>query len=95
MFFYIETILRDPDQQRSTKIAVEGKTHFLVHNFNFVKNFLHVCSLFLFLGVGNVPEEIWSIKLSISKGSPPLPPPLPRPLLELQKCAATMGTPPD
>jgi hypothetical protein len=30
MFFYIETIFRDPDRQRSIKIAVEGKTHFLV-----------------------------------------------------------------
>ncbi len=50
MFFYIETIFRDPDRQRSVKIAVEGKTHFL-----------HVCSLILFLGVRNIPEEIWSI----------------------------------
>ncbi len=31
--FYIETILRDPDHQRLIKIAVEGMTHFLVHNF--------------------------------------------------------------
>ncbi len=30
MFFYIETIFRDPNCQRSIKIAVEGKTHFLV-----------------------------------------------------------------
>ncbi len=45
--------------------------------FNFVKNCLHVCSLILFLGLGNIPEEIWSI----SKGCLPLPspPPLPRP----------------
>ncbi len=31
--FYIEMIFRDPYRQRSIKIAVEGKTHFLVHNF--------------------------------------------------------------
>jgi hypothetical protein len=30
MFFYIETIFRDLDRQQSIKIAVEGKTHFLV-----------------------------------------------------------------
>ncbi len=41
--------------------------------FNFVKNFLHVCSLILFLGVRNIPEEIWSI----SKRCPPLPRPTP------------------
>ncbi len=33
MFFYIETIPRDCDRQRSTKIAVEGKTFILVHNY--------------------------------------------------------------
>jgi hypothetical protein len=27
--------LNDCEQQRSTKIAVEGKTHILVHNFSF------------------------------------------------------------
>jgi hypothetical protein len=32
-FFYIETIFRDPDRQRSVKIAVKGKAHFLVQNF--------------------------------------------------------------
>jgi hypothetical protein len=31
--FYIEMIFRDPDRQRSIKIAVEGKTHLLVYNF--------------------------------------------------------------
>ncbi len=62
--------------------------------FNFVKNCLHVCSLILFLGMGNIPEEIWSI----SKGCPPLSPapsPTPQPLFELQKWAATVGTSPD
>jgi hypothetical protein len=29
--FYIETIPRDPDRQRSIKIVVEGKIHILVH----------------------------------------------------------------
>jgi hypothetical protein len=72
MFFYIETIFRDPDRQRSIKIAVEGKPIYLYIILNFVKNFLHVI---LFLGVGNIPEEIWSI----SKGCPPLPQPLPCP----------------
>jgi hypothetical protein len=33
MFFYTETIPRDRDRQRSTKIAVEGKIYILVHNF--------------------------------------------------------------
>jgi hypothetical protein len=33
LFFYIETIFRDPDCQQSIQIAEEGKTHFLVHNF--------------------------------------------------------------
>jgi hypothetical protein len=33
VFFNIETIPRDPDRQRSTKIAVEGKIYILVHNF--------------------------------------------------------------
>ncbi len=95
MFFYIETIFRDPDHQQLIKIALEGISHFLVHHFSLVKNFLHVCSLIFFLGMGNIPEDIWSTQLSISKGSPPLPPsPAPRPLLELQKCAATVGTPP-
>jgi hypothetical protein len=42
---------------------------------NFVKNFLHVI---LFLGVGDIPEEIWSIS-TISKGCLPLTPTPPRP----------------
>jgi hypothetical protein len=60
---------------------------------NFVKNFLHVI---LFLGLGDIPEEIWSIS-TISKGCPPLTPPLPapHPLLKLQKWATTVGAPPD
>ncbi len=33
MFFYIETIPRERDQQQSTKIVVEGKIYILVHNF--------------------------------------------------------------
>jgi hypothetical protein len=33
VFFYIETIFRDPYRQRSIKIAVDVKTHILVHNF--------------------------------------------------------------
>ncbi len=37
---------------------------------SFVKNFLHVI---LFLGVGDIPEEIWSIT-TISNRCPPLPP---------------------
>ncbi len=61
MFFYIETIFRDPDHQRAIKIAVEGKPISLYIIFNFVKNILHVCSLILFLGVENISEEIWSI----------------------------------
>jgi hypothetical protein len=61
MFFYIETIFRDPDCQRLIKIAVEGKTISLYIIFNFVKKFLHVWSLILFLGMGNIPEETWSI----------------------------------
>jgi hypothetical protein len=61
MFFYIETILRDPDHQRSIKIAVEGKTHIIVHNFQIWYNCLSVWYLILFLGVGNIPEEPWSI----------------------------------
>jgi hypothetical protein len=59
MFFYTESIPRDPDRQRSIKIAVEGKTRILVHNFG--KNCLGVWSLILCLGVGNIPEEPWSI----------------------------------
>ncbi len=48
--------------------------------FMFGKNFLHALSLILCLGLGNIPEEPWSIKLSISKGSSPLPRPPPPPL---------------
>ncbi len=33
--FYIETIPRDRDRQRSTKISVEGKIFIIVHNFSF------------------------------------------------------------
>jgi hypothetical protein len=60
-----------------------------------VKNFLYMWSLILFLGVGNIPEETWSIDCSFQLAKEVLPSPAPHPLLELQKCAVTGGTPPD
>jgi hypothetical protein len=55
MFFYIETIPRDRDPQRSTKIMVEGKIFIIVHNFSFWSKFLNVGPLNLCLSVGNSP----------------------------------------
>jgi hypothetical protein len=58
--FYIETILRDRDRQRSTKIAVEGKIYSISLSiiFNFGQNFLHVWSLNVCLSVGNSPGDM-------------------------------------
>jgi hypothetical protein len=53
--FYIETIHRHRDRQRSTTIARDGKIFILVHNFHFGPNFLNVGSLTLCLSVGNSP----------------------------------------
>ncbi len=59
--FYIETIPRDRDWQRSTKIAVESKTYILVNNFKFGKSYLSVWSLNICLSVGNIPGAMRSI----------------------------------
>jgi hypothetical protein len=86
MFFYIETIPRDRDQQRLTKIAVEGKIYILSIIFYFGKNFLNVSmcghtvwSLNLCLSMQNSPGAMHHKVLNYQRKLLPSPHPFPAP----------------
>jgi hypothetical protein len=54
------------------------KNQDLYLDFSKFVDFVEISSVILFLGGGNIPEEIWSISTN-SNRCPPLPPPLPAP----------------